>query len=208
MIPYVTGGDAEGQGTSIDGDVVRISGEEVFKACWSCGSCDGRQIQHLFKITPDNRVDDLGITSLTPELDLVDEVYSDIRDGKPTGDLVSASALALQRSWQPMKGGRNRSLFLSTPSTVEHQGGRALLCFHANYDFDRSMSPILFTIEGNGRHRRIVDAKQDAPHCTPANSPRAVENKLLFGSLARSLSLVINSPDAGAEKALLTATSS
>ena len=170
MAPYVTGGDAEGQRASIDGDVVRIGGKDVFKAFWSCGSCDSRQIQHLFKITPDNRVIDLEIASLTPALDLVDEVYGDIRDAKPTGDLVSASALALmRRSWQSMKGGRNKSLFLNTPSTVEHQDDRTLLCFHANYDFDRSMNPVLFTIDGNGSHRRIVDAKQHAPDCTPTN---------------------------------------
>ena len=98
----------------------------------------------------------------------MDEVYGDIRDGKPTGDLVSASALALmQRSWRPMKSGTLKSLFLNTPSTVEHQGDRTLLCFHANYDLDRSMNPILFTIETRGSHRRISDAKHDVPGCAP-----------------------------------------
>jgi hypothetical protein len=56
---------------------------------------------------------------------------------------------------------------------VEHAGERTLLCFHANYDFDRSMNPILFTIEaGSGNHRRIVDAQQGDPDCAPNHSEK------------------------------------
>lgn len=165
---YASVDDATGQAVSVDGDELSIVAKDRFNAFWSCGSCDGRKIRHLLRVTPDDRVVDLGSTSVIPELDLVDEIYTDIRDNKPTGMLVSASALAvMQRSWQPMKSGTLKSLFLNAPSKVEHRGDRTLLCFHANYDFERTMSPVLFTIAQTGRHLRILAAQQDSPDCVP-----------------------------------------
>jgi hypothetical protein len=108
--------------------------------------------------------------SLMPELDVIDEVYSAIRDGRPSGTLASASALSLmEQSWRPMIGGKFHSLFINTASAVSHDGDRTFVCFHANYDTARSMHPILFTMESSMGQLRILSAQQDAPNCAADN---------------------------------------
>ncbi|HWG75440.1 MAG TPA: DUF6794 domain-containing protein [Steroidobacteraceae bacterium] len=164
---FATGGDAEGQGVSVDGDTLRIGTKSEFKALWSCGSCDGRQIARRLRLLPDDHVDDLGTMSLVPELDVIDEVYSDIRDGRASEELVSAPARSfMERTWLPMIAAKAQGLFINTPPTITHSGDRTFVCFHANYDTDRSMHPILFTMDSRDGRLRILSAQQDAPNCS------------------------------------------
>jgi hypothetical protein len=167
---YATGGEAEGQGATVDGDDIRIGRKDHFVTLDPCGACDGRQVVHRLKVMPDDHLEDLGTVSLTPELDLVDEIYTDIREGRMAQQLASQPVLALmRRSWEPMEGKSFQLLFIHEAETVTHDNGHTQLCFHAYYGVEGLMPPILFTFEGSGAHLRIIDARENAEACPPSS---------------------------------------
>lgn len=87
-------------------DGAKVAGEEATitsKGFWSnfsvCGACDGRQQVHRVRITPSG-VQDLGLTSLTPKLDTIDELLGRLAANQPTGDIATQqAAAALKSAW-------------------------------------------------------------------------------------------------------------
>jgi hypothetical protein len=158
---YSTGGDAPGQGASVEGDVIRIGQKGRFQTLDPCGACDGRQLVERLAVRSDDRIDNLGTVSLTPELDVLDQVYTRVRQNQDVAGLASEAALPLiQRSWQPMVGREVHNLFINEAQTVTQDGGRTQLCFRVHYGGGGDMPPILFTFEGSGAQLHITAAQQ------------------------------------------------
>lgn len=75
-------------GNSFSDGVLTIGEKVEFRSFFSCGSCEGRQMLHRLRVTPSG-IEDLGKTSTTPELDLIDELFWRLAHGKETSDIAS-----------------------------------------------------------------------------------------------------------------------
>ena len=81
---------AQELGVEFDGRVFTIGEKQYFRSFFVCGSCEGRQMAHRLRLTATG-VQDLGLTSLTPELDLVDELFWRLAEGRSTADIASTA---------------------------------------------------------------------------------------------------------------------
>ncbi len=159
------------EGVHIDGDAIRIVQKDHWDILDACGACDGRQVVHRLRLTSPGVSDD-GTVSLTPELDLVDEIYTRFRAGQSAEALASPSVLQFMRqSWAPMEHhsfGFLPMLFMNVPETATKKGGVTQLCFRAYYGIrSESMSATLFTFARKGSELRIINAQQNAAGCSP-----------------------------------------
>lgn len=75
-------------GTTFADGVLSIGEKDSFRTFYGCGSCEERQMVRKLRISPKG-VEDMGKTSLTPELDLVDELFWRLANGRPTEDIAS-----------------------------------------------------------------------------------------------------------------------
>jgi len=82
------------EGLRVSGDVAALLVKDDFKSFISCGACAGRQRTWRFRLTADG-VQDLGQTSATPELDLIDELYDRAVHGRSVAGLASPAAAAV-----------------------------------------------------------------------------------------------------------------
>lgn len=89
---FVTGGDAP-QGVTVAGTEVAITGKGFWQHFSVCGACDGRQQSRHLRITPTG-VEDLGVASLTPELDIIDALL-----GGAENLATPETAAMLKTSW-------------------------------------------------------------------------------------------------------------
>jgi hypothetical protein len=74
--------------------ILTVGEKEEFRSFFACGSCEGRQVAHRLKITP-TTIQDLGTFSTTPELDLVDELFWRLANGRQTADIAAAQVARL-----------------------------------------------------------------------------------------------------------------
>jgi hypothetical protein len=162
---YSTYCDGTDQGAQLRGDTFRVREKGSFKVLLACGACAGRQLEHRIQITRSG-VADLGTTSLTPQLDLVDELFARIKAGQDPGDLIDAPAFAkLRQYWAPLRAQRFQQLFLNEPQTVGYESNRETLCFLAHYG-DNSLPPMLFTFSGRGATLRVTSMRENSPGCS------------------------------------------
>jgi hypothetical protein len=109
---FATGGDAP-QGVALAGDKLEITGKGFWSHFMVCGACDGRQEQHLLRVTPTGVVD-LGMITLTPELDALDALLGRLADNSPTDDIAAPEAAALlKKSW-------HGNLFFMDPEVADN----------------------------------------------------------------------------------------
>lgn len=107
---FITGGDAP-QGVALDGDELKITGKGLWFGFSVCGACDGRQVLHRLRVTPTG-IEDLGTTSLTPELDAVDALLAHLTKNRTTDEIATPEAAALlKKNWQG-------TIFLIDPPVV------------------------------------------------------------------------------------------
>ncbi len=161
---YTIGGDAENQGVTAEGEVLRIGGKGFYQALSPCGACDGRETVQRLELTASDRIEDLGTTSLTPELDLIDTLYTRVKNRRPTGNLASPEALTvIEETWNELLRRGRAFLFMNEPQDVSGAPGRRELCFLAYYGAGGSaVPPILFTFSGSGAELRVVGARENA----------------------------------------------
>jgi hypothetical protein len=159
--------DAEQEGVHVNGNTIRIVQKEYWDILDPCGACDGRQMARLLRLTSHGVLDE-GTVSLTPELDLINEIYSRIKAGQSAEGLASPSALQIMRqSWAPMEHRSFQHLFINMPEEVTHEAGMAQLCFRAYHGMDEPMTPALFTFAKKGRDLRIIDVRLNVAGCMP-----------------------------------------
>jgi len=78
-------------GTSFDNDkgILHIGEKGEFKTMFSCGSCINRPLDQSVLLTKTG-VQDLGVRSLAPELDSIDDLFSRLERGWPTANIASS----------------------------------------------------------------------------------------------------------------------
>jgi hypothetical protein len=172
---YVTSfagiGDAPQEGVHVAGDTIRIVQKDQWTVLDPCGACDGRQVAQLLRLTS-RGVSDEGTVSLTPELDLVDAIYTKFRLGQAADALATPAVLQFMRQlWvsnrmEDRNLGFMKMLFMNVPQTVTQKGDTTQLCFRAYYGIGNdSMTATLFTFARQGSQLHIVDAQQNAAGC-------------------------------------------
>ena len=83
-------------GTEFSDGILTIGEKDDFRSFYGCGSCEARQMVRRLHITPTGIVD-LGKTSTTPELDLIDELFWRLANNKPTAELAAPEVSRLLR---------------------------------------------------------------------------------------------------------------
>ncbi len=85
-------------GTSFDNDkgTLHIGEKGEFKTMSSCGSCIDRPLDQRILITKTG-IEDLGISSLAPELDRIDELFWRLQKSQPTSGMASAQVASFLR---------------------------------------------------------------------------------------------------------------
>jgi hypothetical protein len=160
-------------GTSFAGSVLSIGEKDFFRSFFSCGSCVGRQMVHRLRITPEG-VEDLGKASLTPELDLVDELFWRISKGKPTADIASPDVARFFK--QPIKDAQRKSKkidpdYFSTGMiddvAVTKTGNVERLCFTPD-DIGQLYFTIALGPNGKMRLTRVEEAGGKFGSCATA----------------------------------------
>lgn len=92
---YALGIDDENVG-GLRGSVLHVTSKGWWHTLFACGSCAGRETDLRFAIGP-NRVRMLAPVSRTPEIDLVDRIYTRVLARQPAGALASPAALRVIR---------------------------------------------------------------------------------------------------------------
>jgi hypothetical protein len=80
----------EDGGPIVVGNILRLSVKDDFETMLSCGACSGRQRVWRFRLTAEG-AQDLGERSLTPELDLADDVFDRAAHHRPLASLADPS---------------------------------------------------------------------------------------------------------------------
>ena len=142
-----------------DDNALHVNVRRWFRSFYACGSCEGRQMDWAVAILPD-RIEDLGERTTTPELDLVDALFTKLFDRQSVSDLAepsvattlqakvnTARADALAGHYPPSMG------MLMSWKAVEH-GDRKTLCMGTD-----NAGTFEFEITGDGDHPRIMTVK-------------------------------------------------
>jgi hypothetical protein len=89
----------QGIGTSFDEDkgTLVIGQKGSFRTMFDCGSCIERPMEQRVLVTKAG-VEDLGVRSLVPEMDAIDEFFWRLSHGLPTASVASLQAVHLLRS--------------------------------------------------------------------------------------------------------------
>jgi hypothetical protein len=77
-------------------DILSFGEKEEFRSFFACGSCEGRAVMQRLRITPDG-VDNMGKQSTMPELDLIDELFWRLSEGKSTASIATLQVSQLLR---------------------------------------------------------------------------------------------------------------
>lgn len=82
-------------GTSFDNDkgTLHIGEKGEFKTMFSCGSCIDRPLDQSVLVTKAD-IEDLGIRSLAPELDRIDDLFWRLQKGQPTTGVAAPQVVA------------------------------------------------------------------------------------------------------------------
>lgn len=150
--------DADNQGVTAEGNVLRIGAKGSYRTLWDC--CGGRQLVRRIKLNESDRVEELGTTSLTPEMDLIDTLYTRVKSRQPAGDLASPAAMSvIEGSWDAPDR-RGPLLLVNEAEEVTGEPGHRQLCFLAEYGPRSLMPPILFTFSQSAPQLRVVSAHE------------------------------------------------
>ncbi len=84
-------------GTKFSHGTLTIGEKQEFRSFYGCGSCEERQMVQRLQITPTGIVDK-GITSTTPELDLIDELFWRLSSNQPTAEIATPEVSRVLRA--------------------------------------------------------------------------------------------------------------
>jgi hypothetical protein len=77
-------------------NILTVREKHEFLSFSSCGACEGKQVEHRFRLDPEG-IADLGSVSSAPELAAIDAALTHAMNGEPTDGLVSPQAMAALR---------------------------------------------------------------------------------------------------------------
>jgi hypothetical protein len=143
-------------GVRLHGDRLLVREKGEFRTFFAAASSQGRQIDHVLRITPDGVVDQ-GRVSRRPDLDLIDQVIDRILDGKPAGaQAAPAAAAVLRRELADERAERRKTprehwnLGMMEGWTVRRVSDGRRLCLAADN------GALEFTLRGEGREATIA----------------------------------------------------
>jgi hypothetical protein len=84
-------------GTRMEDDLLKVQQKKRFRAFYSSEDSAERQTDWIVRITPDG-MKELGEKSLVPELDVVDELFYRVINGKSASDIASPAAVRAAKS--------------------------------------------------------------------------------------------------------------
>jgi hypothetical protein len=149
-------------GTEFSDGILTIGEKDDFRSFYGCGSCEARQMVRRLQITPTGIVD-LGKTSTTPELDLIDELFWRLANNKPTAELAAPEVSRLLRPQIVSAQEESKkidpkwfSVGMLGDVSVKRNGDTESVCFTAD-DIGR----LFFTIQSNhSGERQLVKVVQ------------------------------------------------
>jgi hypothetical protein len=149
-------------GTEFSAGILTIGEKDDFRSFYGCGSCEARQMVRRLQITP-TRIVDLGKTSTTPELDLIDELFWRLANSKPTAQLAVPEVSSLLRPQIASVREESKkidpkwfSVGMLEDVSVKRNGDTESVCFTAD-DIGR----LFFTIQSShSGERRLVKVIQ------------------------------------------------
>ena len=127
--------------------MLSIAEKHEFNTFTSCGSCAGRQMIRHVRVTSDALVDD-GLSSVHPELDVIDDLFQRIGKNQPTTGIASEETVhflrpllsaAYQKSHQVDPNWISVGMLDGYTFTSRDKSGS--LCFQAD-----ELGPISFTL--------------------------------------------------------------
>jgi hypothetical protein len=145
-------------GTEFAKGVLTIGEKDDFRSFFGCGSCEARQMVRRLQITPTG-IADLGKTSTTPELDLIDELFWRLANNKPAAEIASPEVSRLLRPQIASAREESKkidpkwfSVGMLGDFSVKRNGDTKSVCFTAD-DIGR----LFFTIQSNhsGKQRLV-----------------------------------------------------
>jgi len=162
-------------GTRVDGRVIRVRTKEDWRTFFSCGSCEGRQMEWTIRVGPDG-VEDLGKKAVTPELDWVDELLYRMDLGQPTYDLAlpEVTAIVKQLVFDTDSADQTEDAYLPAKDKARFSGGmisnwsvrrgqnHTTLCFSAD-----EIDPIIFRIKPGSSGPFFMSARPAGHECSP-----------------------------------------
>lgn len=165
---------AESYGFMIDQTVgVRFSGHLLksrekhdFKTFSGCGSCLGRQVDHIIRVDRDG-IRDLGRVSASPELDALDAAFFRLHAGRPVDGLAAPKAARAMEAIlgnisEPGDNPSDFSLGMLEGDAIRRTKAGAELCFSAD-----ATDSYIFTLEKRGSRYFIAGVRRDP---SPANA--------------------------------------
>jgi hypothetical protein len=162
-------------GTSFNDGVLSIGEKDEIRTFYGCGSCEARQMLHRLLVTPD-AIKDMGKTSTTPELDLVDELFWRLAHGKPTSEIASSQVSDVLRPQildSITESKKVDSHYFSTgmlgATAVTHAGNIEKLCFTAD-----NIGRLYFTLQ-KSRAGRLTFTHLEQPSGEYGDCPTTKE---------------------------------
>ena len=167
---YAKGGEEETvpNGVEYKNGMLRISEKHEFRTFTSCGSCAGRQMIRQIRVTPDG-LQDQGLKSVHPELDLLDNLFRKIANGQAATAIASPQVVDFLRPLLMAAQGESRQIdpnwfsvgMLTGHKMTPHVKGYSL-CFQAD-----ELGPLSFTLEPTsiGYFVSHVSENHDAKQC-------------------------------------------
>lgn len=149
-------------GTAYSDGVLTIGEKDEFRSFNGCGSCEARQMVRRLKITSTG-IEDLGKTSTTPELDLIDELFWRLANNRPTTDIAAPEVSHLLRP-QVLAAKEDSkkiapdwfSVGMLDDISIKHDGDVERVCFTAD-----EIGRLYFTVENQlGKQPKLIEVKQ------------------------------------------------
>ena len=167
---YAEGGEEETvpNGIEYKDGMLLVAEKHEFNTFPSCGSCSGRQMIHRIRVTPD-RLQDEGLGSVHPELDVIDNLFQKIANGQQATGLASPQVVNFLRPHLLDAEKESRQIDPNWFSVGMLSGFRFsssvkinVLCFQSD-----ELGPVDFTLErtANGYFVSHVSERPNAKQC-------------------------------------------
>ena len=130
-------------GTEYADGMLTVGEKDEFHSFFGCGSCEARQMVRRLRITSTG-VEDLGKLSMTPELDLVDELFWRLANNRSTADIAAPQVSRLLRRQILAEKAESKKIAPNYFSTgmlmdisIKQEGDLKHLCFTVDGDIGR-----------------------------------------------------------------------
>ncbi len=155
-------------GIRLEGGLLKVQEKKFFRAFFSCGMCEERQVDWIVRVTPKN-FQYLGEKSLVPELDVIDELLYRVIHHRSSASLASASAASYARRMVREQQEQNTpkdwkafpSIGMMGEWAIRQSRGRTVLCL----TLDPGGSNNLFTMKSTGGRFFITRIQPISQEC-------------------------------------------